>query len=33
MISIFKKILTGNELNITNHEVNGFSNYFQHIKN
>ena len=25
----FKIILTGNELSITNHEVNGFSNSFQ----
>ena len=29
----FKIILTGNELRITNHEVNGFLNSFQHTKN
>ena len=29
----FKITLTGNELSITNHEVHGFSNSFQHIKN
>ena len=29
----FKITLTGNELSITNHEVRGFSNNFQHIKN
>ena len=25
--------LTGNELSIANHELDGFSNSFQHIKN
>ena len=29
----FKMALTGNELSIANHEVDGFSNSFQHIKN
>ena len=29
----FKIILTGNELSITNHELHGFPNSFQHIKN
>ena len=29
----FKMILTGNELSIINHEVNGFLNSFQHTKN
>ena len=29
----FKMILTGNELSIINHEVNGFLNSFHHTKN
>ena len=29
----FKITLTGNELSITNNEIHGFSNGFQHIKN
>ena len=29
----FEITLDGNELSITNHEVHGFSNNFQHIKN
>ena len=29
----FKVTLTWNELSITNHEIHGFSNSFQHIKN
>ena len=29
----FEITLDGNELSITNHEVRGFSNSFQHIKN
>ena len=29
----FKITLTGNELSITNHQVNRLSNSFQHIKN
>ena len=29
----YKITLTGNEFSITNHEICGFSNSFQHIKN
>ena len=31
--SHFKITLSGNEFSITNHEVHGFSNSFQHDKN
>ena len=30
MVSIIKETFTGTDLSITNHEVNSFSNSFQH---
>ena len=32
MVSIIKETFTGTDLSITNHEVNGFSNSFQHTR-